>query len=118
LVYDNEAAQTTVAGLAAGAKTLAEIAANDIAQQDLIANALALAAGGDIRPVEKTRAPVAALNRALRRRLGGSEKIPVLALPCGTALDIDAEVLRLMRGDFDSERGAAWRKFLTMHGVE
>jgi hypothetical protein len=78
----------------------------------------ALAAGGDIRPVEKTRAPVTALNRALWRHFGGSEEIPVLALPCGTALDIDADVLGLMRGDFAGERGAAWREFLTMHGVE
>lgn len=117
LAYDNKAARAVVAGLAAGAKSLAEIAPNGVAQQDLIANALALAAGGDIRPVEKTRVPVGALNRALRRQLGGPEDIPVLALPCGTALDLDAELLGLMRGDFAGERGAAWREFLAMHGI-
>jgi SAM-dependent methyltransferase len=118
LLYDNAAARAAVAGLAAGAKSLAEIAPNGIAQQDLIANALALAAGSDIRPVEKTRTPVQALNRALRRRLGGPEEIPVLALPCGTALDIDAELLGLMRGEFAGERGMVWREFLAMHGID
>ena len=118
LVYDNKPARAVVAGFAAGAKSLAEIAPNGIAERDLTANALALAAGGDVRPVEKTRAPVAALNRALRRRLGGSEEIPVLALPCGTALDIDAELLGLMRGAFAGERATAWREFLAMHGID
>jgi SAM-dependent methyltransferase len=118
LLYDNNAARAVVAGLAAGAKSLADIAVNGSAQPDLIANALALAAGGDIRPVEKTRTPVQALNRALRRRLGGPEEIPVLALPCGTALDIDAELLGLIRGDFAGERGTAWREFLATHGID
>lgn len=118
LIYDNKAARAVVADLAAGAKSLAEMPANGAAQQDLIANALALCAGGDVRPVEKERTPVAVLNRALRRRLGGPEEIPVLALPCGTALDIDADLLGLMRGDFAGERGIAWRDFLNMHGLE
>ncbi|HEX3537188.1 MAG TPA: class I SAM-dependent methyltransferase [Stellaceae bacterium] len=114
LLYDNKAARAVVAGLGDGAKSLSEIPVNGIAQQDLIANALALAAAGDIRPAEKTRTPVGALNRALRRRLGGPDEIPVLALPCGTALDIDAELAGLMRGDHASE----WRAFLAMHGID
>jgi hypothetical protein len=118
LAYANKAARVVATGLAAGAKSLAEISPNGFPPHDLIANVLALAAGGDIRPAEKTRTPVAALNRALRRSLGGPAEIPVLALPCGTALDIDADLLGLMRGEFAGERGAAWREFLAMHGVD
>ena len=117
LAYDNKAAQAVVAGLAGGAKSLAEIDPNGIPERDLIANALALAAGGDVRPAEKTRAPVGALNRALQRRLGGPEEIPLLTLPCGTALDIGGDLLELMRGDH-SGQAAEWREFLAMHGLD
>lgn len=114
LTYDNQAARAIVAGLAAGAKSLAAIAQGGVTPQDLIANTLALAVAGDIRPAEKRRAPVATLNRVLRRRLGGPEEIPVLALPCGTAIDLDPELLGLMQADHSS----AWRDFLALHGID
>lgn len=114
LTYDNKAAHTVATGLAAGAKSLAEMPENGIGPRDLIANALALAAGGDIRPSEKTRVPVGALNRALRRRLGGSDEIPVIALPCGTALELDATTLALIRGGGSAE----WRDFVHLHGID
>ena len=79
---------------------------------------LALCAAGDVRPVETTRIPVGPLNRALRRRLGRSEEIPAIALPCGTALDIDHELLGLLHGgDHAGTASAAWREFLELHGV-
>jgi hypothetical protein len=54
----------------------------------------------------------------LRRRLGRPEEIPVIALPCGTALDIDHELLGLLRGsDVVGSTSAQWRDFLALHGV-
>ncbi|HZT86749.1 MAG TPA: class I SAM-dependent methyltransferase [Stellaceae bacterium] len=109
LRFDNPAARAIVRSMAAGPRPLAEI---DGAAADLLANTLALCAAGDLRPVEPTRVPVAALNRALRRRLGGPEEIPVLALPCGTAIEIDYALRGLAAGD----TGARWRAFLSAHG--
>src|SRR5213082_646027 len=96
--YGNPAARAVIASLMSGIRSLADIPSGFAADRDLIANTLALCAAGDVRPAEKTRAPVEPLNRALRRRLGGPEEIPVIALPCGTALDIDHELLGLLRG--------------------
>ncbi|HYU11626.1 MAG TPA: class I SAM-dependent methyltransferase, partial [Stellaceae bacterium] len=109
--YANKAALAIVAALMAGVARLADIPADFAAPGDLVANMLALCAGGDVRPVETTRASVGPLNRALRRRLGGAEEIPVIALPCGTALDIDHELLGMLRGGADllGDRAGEWR---------
>jgi len=118
LDYDNRAARTIVGALASGARSLADIAEECVEPRDLVANALALCAGGDVRPAETTRTPVEPLNRVLRRRFGGPEEIPVLALPCGTALDLDGELLGFLRGgDRLGERAAVWREFLALHQV-
>src|SRR5207253_10429295 len=87
--YGNKAALAVVAALMAGVRSLADIPADFAPVGDLVANMLALCAGGDLRPVEMTRTSVGPLNRALRRRLGGPKEIPVIALPRGTALEID-----------------------------
>jgi SAM-dependent methyltransferase len=116
--YDNAAARTIIASLRSGIRTLADIPTGFAATRDLIANMLALCAAGDVRPAETTRTPVGPLNRALRRRLGRNDEIPAIALPCGTALDIDHELLGLLRGgDGDGGMGAGWREFLALHGV-
>lgn len=113
LDFANPAARAVVAALSAGARCLADIAAGDASQGDLLANALALCAAGDIRPVETGRVPVAALNRALVRRLGTPHEIEVIALPCGTALDLDEQLFGLLTGEMDQ----GWREFLAMHGA-
>jgi len=116
--YDNAAARTIIASLMSGIRNLADIPTGFAATRDLIGNMLALCAAGDVRPAETTRTPVGPLNRALRRRLGRSDEIPAIALPCGTALDIDHELLGLLRGgDGDGGMGAGWREFLALHGV-
>jgi SAM-dependent methyltransferase len=117
--YGNKAALAIVAALMAGVGKLADIPADFAAAGDLVANMLALCAGGEVRPVETSRASVGPLNRALRRRLGGPEEIPVIALPCGTALEIDHELLGMLRGGADllGDRSGEWREFLALHGV-
>ena len=113
LDYANPAARAVVGALAAGARRLAEIPPGPAAPPDLLANALALCAAGDVRPVETGRVPVEALNRALSRRLGNVQETPLIALPCGTALEIDHRVVELLRDG----GGEAWRDFLAAHGV-
>jgi len=71
------------------------------------------ATAGDVRPVETGRVPVETLNRALRRRCGDAQEIPLIALPCGTAVELDPQLLGLLQGDL----GPAWRDFLALHGV-
>jgi SAM-dependent methyltransferase len=112
LDYDNPIARSIVAALAAGARSLADIAPGVAAPRDLLANALALCAAGDVRPVETGRAPVAALNRALRRRLG-TDEVPLIALPCGTALEVDHQLPGLLTDHGDP----VWREFLALHGI-
>ncbi|MGC2414449.1 MAG: hypothetical protein WA459_17320, partial [Stellaceae bacterium] len=63
--------------------------------------------------VETARIPVEALNRALSRRLATAHETPLIALPCGTALELDHQFLGLIGG----EMNPAWRDFLTLHGV-
>ena len=117
--YDNKAARAVIASLMSGIRRLADIPSGFAGERDLLANMLVLCAAGDVRPSETTRTPVGPLNRALRRRLGKQEEIPAIALPCGTALDIDHELLGLMRGGGNGAgaTGADWRDFLALHGV-
>ena len=113
LDFDNPAARAIVAALAAGPRPLDDIAAADIETRDLLANALALCAAGSVRPVETGQVPAATLNRTLRRHLGGPDDTPLIALPCGTALEIDGHLLDLLT----SGRDPAWQDFLTAQGV-
>ena len=100
-----------------GIRRLADIPSGFAAERDLIANMLALCAAGDVRPAETTRAPVGPLNRALRRRVGKADEIPAVALPCGTALDIDQDLLGLLSGDGTVSARSDWREFLELHGL-
>jgi SAM-dependent methyltransferase len=119
LAFDNAAARAIVESLAAGPCTLGEVAQQrNIAVKDIIANAMVLCASNQLRPVEAGRAPVAKINAALTRRIGGREEIPYVALPCGTALafnDTVRSILSLQTGE--DEEFAAWRDFLVAQGV-
>jgi len=115
--YDNSASRAIIASLMSGIRRLADIPSGFAAERDLIANMLALCAAGDVRPAETTRAPVGPLNRALRRRVGKADEIPAVALPCGTALDIDQDLLGLLSGDGTVSARSDWREFLELHGL-
>jgi hypothetical protein len=70
-------------------------------------------------PAEPGRASVAELNRALSGRVGGPEQIRWLALPCGTAVEVDPGLLRALRDgqSIDDRRFPGWREFLAAHGL-
>jgi SAM-dependent methyltransferase len=113
--YDTPAARRIVAALLSGPRSLAGLAP----ASELLENILTLCAAGDAMPVEPTRESVAKLNRAIWRQLDGPEEIRWLALPCGTALETDHGLLRLLRdgAKIDDELYPGWRGFLASHGV-
>jgi hypothetical protein len=116
---DNPSARAIVAALAEGPRSLVGLASASLSAQDLLNNILLLCAGGDAAPAEPVHAPVEALNRAILGRLDGPEEIRALALPCGTAVELDRGLMRLLRdGEAnDEERFAGWRRFLASHGL-
>jgi SAM-dependent methyltransferase len=105
LGYDSPAAREIVAALAGG--RLPSVL-------DLHA-LLTLCAAGDIMPAEPSRAPVEKLNRVLCGRVDGPEEIRWLALPCGTAVEVEPGLLRALRDGQPVEDG--WRGFLASHGL-
>jgi hypothetical protein len=68
-------------------------------------------------PAEPGHAAVAILNRVLCGRVDGSEEIRWLALPCGTAVEVDPGLLRALRDgqSVDDKRFPGWRNFLASH---
>lgn len=114
LVYDTSAARAIIAALTRGPRALTGPAT----AQDL-ETILTLCATGDMMPAEPRKAPAGDLNRILCRRIDGPEEIRWLALPCGTALEIDRGLMRLLRdgGEIDQSRFPGWRDFLGAHGV-
>ena len=107
--YDSPAARAIVAALAAGQP----------ASTGDLRTLLTLCAAGDIMPAEPGHASVADVNRALCGRVGGPEEIRWLALPCGTAVEVDRGLLRALRDgqSIDDGRFPGWREFLATHGV-
>jgi SAM-dependent methyltransferase len=118
LNYDTAAARGVVAALAAGPRSFAAPAAQPGAAEYLKA-VLTLCAAEDIMPVEPRKAPIGDLNRALYRRLDGPEEIRWLGLPCGTALEVDRVLLRLLRDgrEIDETQFPGWRGFLAACGI-
>ena len=112
---DSATARAIIAALAAGPRPADEL----IALPGLLENLLTLCAADQIIPVEPGHVSVAALNRAIGRRIGGPEEIGWLALPCGTALAADRRLLGLLRdgGRIDEGRYPGWRDFLVSLGV-
>ena len=113
--YDTPTAREIVATLASGPRSLFDLAP----ASELLESGLTLCAAGDAMPVEPNHEPVAKLNRAIWRQLDGPEEIRWLALPCGTALETDRGLLRLLRDGaaIDDELYPGWRGFLASHGV-
>src|SRR5437868_5950519 len=87
LGYDSPRAQTIVAALAAGRPP-------DTSDLQAL---LTLCAAGDIIPAEPGHAFVGDLNQVLCGRVDGPEEIRWLALPCGSAVEVDLDLLRALR---------------------
>jgi SAM-dependent methyltransferase len=117
--YDGPAARAIVAALACGPRIPADLAPDLRDRRDLLDGVLKLCAGGDAMPVETIGAAVGALNQALWRRLDGPEEVLWLALPCGTALPVERDLLRRLRDGaaIDDGRFPGWRGFLAAHGL-
>ncbi len=103
--YDSPAARAIVAELNAGR----------LARTEDLKTLLTLCAAGDIMPAEPGHASVADLNRALCGRVDGPEEIRWLALPCGTAVEVDPGLLRALRDGRPLDDG--WRHFFAAHGL-
>ena len=105
LIYDRPAARAIVAELSTGR----------LARTEDLKTLLTLCAAGDIMPAESGHASVADLNRALCGRVDGPEEIRWLALPCGTAVELDPGLLRALRDGRRLDDG--WRHFFAAHGL-
>jgi hypothetical protein len=118
LVYDTPEAQAIIAALTRGGQALAGPGSSPAPAQDL-RTLLTLCATGDIMPAEPGNAAVGDLNRILCGRIDGPEEIRWLALPCGTALEIDRGLMRLLRdgSEIDESQFPGWRDFLGFHGI-
>jgi hypothetical protein len=80
---------------------------------------MTLCATGDIIPVEPGSADVGNLNRLLSSRVGRPDEIRWLALPCGTALEVDRELMALVRDGekIDDTKFPGWRQLLAAHAA-
>lgn len=116
--YDNPAARAIVNALAAGPRSLCGLLPED-APAEILKAVLTLCAAGDIVPVEPRSAEVSDLNRILCGRVDGPEEIGWLALPCGTAIEVDRGLMRLLRDgeQIDDAQFPGWDGFLASHGL-
>jgi hypothetical protein len=119
IAYDDPASRAIVAALAAGPRRLADIEADAADAQDPLDTMLMLCAAGEAMPVEDASAVVDSINKALYHRLGGPEEVRWLALPCGTAIELDPGLMRVLRdgAGIDEDRFPGWRNFLAAHGI-
>jgi SAM-dependent methyltransferase len=116
LSFDNTTARAIVAGLAVGPRNGADLVAEGIEPEDLVASLMALTSAGMVRPVSSNTVPVTALNDAIFRRIDGPEAIHAVALSCGTAVRLDPAMLRALRGgDVTGESVRNWARFLAIH---
>jgi hypothetical protein len=105
LTYDTPAARAIIAELTAGR----------LGRTEDLKTLLTLCAAGGIMPAEPGRVFVADLNRAVCGRVDGPEEIRWLALPCGTAVEVEPGLLRALRDGQPIDDG--WRRFFASHGL-
>jgi SAM-dependent methyltransferase len=113
VTFDNPTSRAIVRRLARGPGRLADM---DLGA-DGLANALALAAGGQILPVEGEAADVRALNREVSARWRGPDSLRLVALGCGTALQPPRKVLDGLKGGAAKGGAGAWARHLAAYGA-
>ena|SRR6516162_746548 len=116
--YDNPATRAIVDALAAGPRSLCGLMPDNAPAESLKA-VLTLCAAEDIMPVEPQSAEVGMLNRIFCTRVDGREEIRWLALPCGTAMEVDRCLMRLLRDSkaITDAQFPGWGEFLASHGL-
>jgi SAM-dependent methyltransferase len=112
ITFDTPEARRLVRALADGPRRLCDLP--DAA--DLLPSALALAAAGDIWPVEASAADADAFNRVVADRWGGPDELRLIALACGAAALPPAGVLRALHGP--GRGAAAWATHLSRYGAK
>ena len=117
--HDNSAAQAIVGALAGSTRSLYGDRMLNCTPARALNAVLTLCAAGDVMPVEPGYAKVDKLNRILCSRIGGPEEIRWLALPSGTAVEVDRSLMCLLRdtGEIDDVRFPGWRRLLGSHGL-
>src|SRR5262249_55422894 len=115
LSYDEPVTRTIIEALTAGPRTFREASNATEASTAL----MTLCATGDVIPVEPGSADVRNLNRILSSRVGRPDEIRWLVLPCGTALEVDCELMALVRDGekIDDTKFPGWRQLLASHGA-
>lgn len=110
--YDEPLARALVGELAAGPRPLA-----GSLPAETLTSLLTLCAVGDVMPVEPGFTEIGRLNRILAGRVDGPEEIRWLGLPCGTAVEVDPELMRALRDgrQIEEARFPGWRDFLASH---
>jgi hypothetical protein len=111
--FDTAAAQHIVASLAGGPRRLEDIGDARFPPADLLANAVALCAADDVRPVASQAVPVENLNRTLA---ADAAAFPYRVSPHGTAIRIAAAPA----GASEAEAHASsegWARFFDVHGM-
>jgi SAM-dependent methyltransferase len=118
--YDYPATRAIVGALASGTRSLCGDPPIDWTPAEAVNAVLTLCAAGDVIPIEPRYAKVDKLNRVLCSRVDGPEEIRWLALPSGTAVEVDRALMRLLRDtrDVDETHFPGWRRLLASHGLE
>jgi SAM-dependent methyltransferase len=118
LSYDNPATRRIVAALASVPGSLHRAIVEGQQAEGLKA-LLTLCAFGDVMPVKRGLTEIGRLNRILAGRVEGAEEICWLALPCGTAIEVDRGLMLLLRGGgrIDETQFPGWHEFLGAHRV-
>jgi hypothetical protein len=112
LGFDNPVARHIVARLAEGPARLKDCRADDMSEQDLLANALSLCCAGAIAPADRP-ASADRVNAALLDQLDPNTETTLRVLPWGTAIRFDGTLLAALRdGRETPEKVRPWVDFL------
>jgi SAM-dependent methyltransferase len=112
--FDTAAAHHVVASLAGGPRRLVDLRDGRFPAEDLLANALALCAAGEVRPVSSGAVPVEELNLILA---DGADPFPFRVSPHGTAFLMGSQPAGGSDEAESSTSRTDWARFFEAHGM-
>jgi SAM-dependent methyltransferase len=119
LEFESPAARAVIDALRTGPKRIADIVDDSIPRADLLANALALYAAGEIRAAEPTIVDVQRLNAALAAHVGMLEPVRFYALPSGTGVAVDPELtVERREGEIVPPERERWWNFIERYRAD